>query len=290
MASGATPRGRAAAAPPAVDEVEQSRMPFMAHIRELRDRVRNAAIAFVIAFGTCYFFSKDIYAWLRVPLDDAWLAHGDKLGAVPLMNFSSVTEPFWVYLSVSLWAGIFAASPFIFYQLWQFIAPGLHRRERRIGIAFAAISGVLFVAGGAFCYYLALQPMFHFLLGYANDTIHPQLMMSEHLELSRNMMLAFGAVFELPLLLVFLAGVGLVTHRSLWKFNRWFVVIAFVVGAILTPSPDPVAQVIMALPMVILYNISILAVFIMTRRREAKIRAEGGHVPGDPEPPDADDA
>ena len=261
----------------------------MAHIRELRDRVRNAAIWFVIAFVACYVFSEDIYAWLRVPLDNAWMAHANKLGAVPLMNFSSVTEPFWVYLSVSLWAGIFAASPFIFYQLWQFIAPGLHRRERRLGIAFAAISGVLFVAGGAFCYFFALQPMFQFLLGYASDTIHPQLMMSEHLELSRNMMLAFGAVFELPLLLVFLAGVGLVTHRSLWKFNRWFVVIAFVVGAILTPSPDPVAQVIMALPMVVLYNISILAVFIMTRRREAKIRAEGGRVEGDPEPPDADD-
>jgi sec-independent protein translocase protein TatC len=205
------------------------------------------------------------------------------------MNFKSVTEPFWVYLSVSLWAGIFAASPFIFYQLWQFIAPGLHKRERRIGIAFAAISGVLFVAGGAFCYYFALEPMFRFLLGYANDTIHPQLMMSEHLELSRNMMLAFGAVFELPLLLVFLAGIGLVTHRSLWKFNRWFVVIAFIVGAILTPSPDPVAQVIMALPMVVLYNLSILAVFVMTRRREAKIRAAGGHVEGDPEPDDDDD-
>lgn len=269
-------------ASPAADpaaELEQSRMPFLAHLRELRDRVRKAAMAFVAAFVVCYYWSKDIYAWLREPLNEAWLFHAAKLGSKPEMNFKSVTEPFWVYLSVSLWAGIFAASPFIFHQLWQFIAPGLYKRERRIGIGFAAASGILFVAGGAFCYFFALEPMFRFLLGYADSTLQPQLMMAEHLELSRNMMLAFGAVFELPLLVLFLAGVGLVTHRGLWKFNRWFVVIAFVIGAILTPSPDPVAQVIMALPMIVLYNVSILGALIVTRRRE---RAAGPPVPDDP--------
>ncbi|MEZ4364807.1 MAG: twin-arginine translocase subunit TatC [Kofleriaceae bacterium] len=280
---------RAAPATPPTDEVDASRMPFLAHLRELRDRVRNASIAFVIAFIGCYIFSTDIYDWLRVPLDDAWRSHKDVLGNTPLMNFKSVTEPFWVYLSVSLWAGIFAASPFIFHQLWQFIAPGLYKRERRIGIAFAATSALLFIAGGAFCYYFALEPMFTFLLGYAGSTLHPQLMMSEHLELSRNMMLAFGAVFELPLLILFLAGIGLVTHRSLWKFNRWFIVLAFIIGAILTPSPDPVAQVIMALPMVVLYNLSILGAFIVTRRRERAQAADGGPTPARDEDEDEDE-
>src|SRR5262245_4949250 len=112
------------AKPPVEDpdaHLERSRMPFFSQLRELRDRVRKAAMAFAVAFVACYFVSEQIYDWLRIPLDTAWLAHADVLGVTPTMNFKSVTEPFWVYLSISLWAGIFASSPFIFYQLWQFI-------------------------------------------------------------------------------------------------------------------------------------------------------------------------
>jgi sec-independent protein translocase protein TatC len=171
-------------------------------------------------------------------------------------------------MSVALWAGIFIASPFIFHQIWKFVAPGLYKRERRMGIAFAFFSGIFFVAGALFCYYFVLHNLYKFLLSYANKETLAMVMLQDYLDLTRNMMLAFGAVFELPILIYFLASVGLVTHRGLWKFNRWFVVIAFIVGAILTPSPDVVSQIMMATPMIVLYNASILLAWRVTIKRE----------------------
>ncbi len=254
-------------------ELESGRMPFLAHLRELRDRVRNAAIFFLLAFIGCFYFSKEIYAWLRAPLYNVWDVK--KLG-VPHVVFGKLTEPFWVDMSIALWAGIFAASPFIFHQLWKFIAPGLYKRERRITVSFAVFSAVFFCGGAAFCYYFVLENLYSFLLGYGSKDVTPMLMMQDYLDLTRDMMLAFGAVFELPLLIYFLSLVGLVTHRGLWKFNRWFVVIAFVVGAILTPSPDVVSQIMMAGPMIILYNFSIVLSWRVTIARERKEAALGG--------------
>lgn len=248
-------------------ELEDSRMPFLSHLRELRDRVRNAAIFFGLAFGVCFYFASDIYSWLKQPLFNVW--DTERLGN-PHLAFGSLTEPFWVDMSVALWAGIFAASPFIFHQIWKFIAPGLYKRERRITVAFAVFSAIFFISGALFCYEFVLERLYKFLLSYANKETLAVVMMQEYLDLTRNMMLAFGAVFELPLLIYFLSMVGLVTHRGLWKFNRWFVVIAFVVGAILTPSPDVVSQIMMAAPMIGLYNVSILLSWYVTAKRERK--------------------
>ncbi|MBA3460015.1 MAG: twin-arginine translocase subunit TatC [Deltaproteobacteria bacterium] len=246
-------------------DLEESRMPFLAHLRELRDRVRNAAIFFMLAFALCWWRAKDIYNLLKAPLFNVW--ETEKLGK-PHIVFGKLTEPFWVDMSIALWAGIFVASPFIFYQLWKFIAPGLYKRERKITVAFAIFSALFFISGAAFCYRFVLENLYGFLLDYGDKELLPMIMMQDYLDLTRNMMLAFGAVFELPLLIYFLAMVGLVTHRSLWKFNRWFVVIAFIVGAILTPSPDVVSQLMMAAPMIVLYNISILFAWRVTLKRE----------------------
>jgi len=250
---------------PQTGELEESRMPFLSHLRELRDRVRNAAIFFMLAFGVCWWQAQKIYDWLKVPLFSVWQA--EKLGK-PHIVFGKLTEPFWVDMSIGLWAGLFVASPFIFYQLWKFIAPGLYKRERKVTVAFAVFSAIFFISGALFCYEFVLEKIYGFLLDYGDKELVPMLMMQDYLDLTRNMMLAFGAVFELPLLLYFLAMVGLVTHRSLWKFNRWFVVIAFIIGAVLTPSPDVVSQVLMALPMIVLYNVSILFAWRVTIKRE----------------------
>lgn len=247
-------------------ELEESRMPFLSHLRELRDRVRNAAIFFMLAFVGCWYYSGEIYDWLKAPLFHVWEV--EKLG-VPHIVFGKLTEPFWVDMSIGLWAGIFLASPFIFYQIWRFIAPGLYKKERRITVAFAIFSAIFFIAGALFCYRFVLENLYGFLLGYGDKNLQPMIMMQDYLDLTRDMMLAFGAVFELPLLIYFLALVGLVTHRSLWKFNRWFVVMAFVIGAILTPSPDVVSQIMMATPMIVLYNLSIILAWRVTKKREA---------------------
>jgi sec-independent protein translocase protein TatC len=261
---------------PAPDtDLESGRMPFMSHLYELRDRMRNSAIAFTIGVIVSWFFAKDIYAWLRQPLFESWRRY-PQLGD-PYLAAGSVTEPFWVYMSVALWSGIFVSSPFIFYQLWKFIAPGLYKNERRFGVSFALVAAIFFVGGAVFCYYFVLPSLFNFLMGYVDKNLKANFSMTEYMDQTRNTMMAFGAVFELPLFIYVLALLGMVTHRSLWKFNRWFIVIAFVVGAILTPSPDVVSQIFMAAPMIVLYNLSILAAYRVTKRREAaaaKLAAE----------------
>jgi sec-independent protein translocase protein TatC len=248
-------------------ELETSRMPFLSHLRELRDRVRNAALFFVAAFIICFFFNQEIFNWLEGPMKAAWDVK--KMGEFKVV-YTNLTEPFWVGMSIALWAGIFVASPFIFYQLWRFIAPGLYKRERRITVGFAAFSALFFIGGALFCYHFVLPQLYEFLLGYSNEEQKAMIRMESYLDLTRDMMLAFGAVFELPLLILFLSMIGMVTHRGLWKFNRWFVVIAFIVGAILTPSPDVPSQIMMAGPMIILYNMSILLAWRVTIKREAK--------------------
>jgi sec-independent protein translocase protein TatC len=269
-------------------ELERGRMPFLQHLAELRDRVRNAAIFFMLAFVGCWWFAGDIYDWLKRPMFDVW--DTKKLG-VPHLVFGTLTEPFWVDMSIGMWAGIFVSSPFIFYQLWRFIAPGLYKRERRTTIAFAVFSAIFFVAGALFCYYFVLENLYGFLLGYGKKGLEPMIMMEKYLDLTRDMMLAFGAVFELPLLIYFLAMIGLVTHRGLWKFNRWFIVLAFIIGAILTPSPDVVSQIMMATPMVILYNLSIVLAWRVTKKREAKDAAQRAQEgPADRRARDDDDA
>ncbi len=259
-------------------ELEGGRMPFMSHLAELRDRVMYAAIFFMVAFVVCWIFADDIFTWLKAPLIDVWKAHQDKLGTDPHLAFGRLTEPFWVDMSIGMWAAIFVSSPFIFFQLWRFIAPGLYKRERRMVIWFALVSAAMFCAGAAFCYYFVLGNLYGFLIGYGSHDLQPMIMMSDYLDLTRDMMLAFGAVFELPLLIYFLALIGLVTHRGLWKFNRWFIVLAFIIGAILTPSPDAVSQIMMAMPMVILYNVSILFAWRITVKRERKAAAEQAKI------------
>jgi len=248
-------------------DLEGGRMPFLSHLRELRDRVRNAALFFVAAFIVCWVFSDQIFDWLQEPMRSVW--DTKTLGDFHVV-YTSLTEPFWVGMSIALWAGIFVASPFIFYQLWRFIAPGLYKKERRTTVAFAGFSAVFFVSGALFCYRFVLPNLYSFLLSYSDNEQHAMIQMEGYLDLTRDMMLAFGAVFELPLLILFLAMVGLVTHRGLWRFNRWFIVVAFIVGAILTPSPDVVSQIMMATPMIALYNLSIVLAWRVTKKREAR--------------------
>ena len=247
-------------------ELEEGRMPFLSHLGELRDRVRNAAIAFALAFLVCWGFADDIFAWLRKPLFDIWRQHPD--WGKPRLIYTGLTQPFWVNMSVALWAGIFLASPIMFYQLWRFIAPGLYRRERKVGVTFATLSAVFFASGALFCFYFALPALYKYMLHYNSSDLESLPNIQDYLDLTRDSMLAFGAVFEMPLLIYFLAMVGIVTHRTLWKFSRWFVVLAFVIGAVLTPGPDVVSQFLMALPMIALYNISILFAWRVTLKRE----------------------
>ena len=203
------------------------------------------------------------------------------------LEFKSLIEPFWTYFSVALWAGLFVTSPFIFYQVWKFVAPGLYRTERRYGIAFAGSSAVLFLCGAAFCYSIIQPIVFDFLLDYASANIsdmktpfgtlasdvdvslRPQLFMKEFLDISRKLILAFGLVFELPLLIFFLSVIGAVTHRGLIKFSRWMIVLSAIVSAALTP-PDVFSQLLLAGPILVMYFFGIGIAFVITKSRERR--------------------
>ena len=311
---------------PTVDELEESRMPFLEHLRDLQVRIRNAAIWLVLGFAVAFCFKEQIYALLARPIVNVWTQlSGAELAAQwqgkvppelietvmallgklpigePSFQFKSLIEPFWVYFSVALWGGIFVSSPFTFYQLWKFIAPGLYKNERRWGVAFAISAAVLFIAGAALCYFLILPITYQFLLSYSSTNISqmvgpfgsvvdlgqqvalkPQLFMEEYLTLTRKLMLGFGIAFELPLVIFFLSLIGAVTHRGLIRFNRYMIVIAFLVAAILTP-PEVYSQVLMAMPLIILYNLSIVVSWLITRRRERKEAELSG--PERPTPP-----
>jgi sec-independent protein translocase protein TatC len=263
-------------------ELERARMPFLEHLGELRIRLRNSCIALAVGFAVAYYYSEALFTVLARPLVAVWtdLARTNPAVGKPSFNFTSLVEPFWAYLSLSLWGGIFVASPVIFYQLWKFVAPGLYQRERRYGVIFALTSALLFFGGAAFCFEFVLPAAFRFLLGYSTASISgqlhsgsdplalmPLLGMESYLSFAKNLLLAFGAVFELPLLITFLGLVGLVTHRGLWRFNRYFIVLAAVVGAVLTPGPDVVSMISMTVPLVLLYNLSIAIVWLIDRRR-----------------------
>lgn len=269
-------------------ELEAGRMPFVAHLRELRVRLRNAIIALIAGFVLAIAFSRDIYVFLAEPLRRIWVEAAANNPALATENLAfyprSLLEAFWTYFSLAFWAGIFLASPFIFHQIWKFIAPGLYKSERNIGVWFAIASAIFFTGGAAFCYFFVLPVVYEFLLNYATAnladmsaaggkdaiSIVPLLSMKEYLDFAKKFILSFGFIFELPLFIFFLATAGIVTHRGLWKFNRYAIVLAFVVGAILTPGGEVYSQTMMSVPIVILYNLSIGVAWVVTRRRERR--------------------
>ena len=272
--------------------MDGARMPLMEHLRELRKRFRNAVIALIVTTGITFAFARELIAIMIKPLADAW--RGRKLGTFTL-NYGNLTEPFWAEMKVSFYIGLFLGSPFVFYQLWKFVAPGLRDNERKIALPFAIFSGLFFCGGAVFCYFLVFPTAFKFFLGYSSNDygsfsglfggmadyniggdmqLRATLFLEPILDFSMKTMLGFGLVFELPLAIYFLAKVGLVTHRSLWKFNKYWIVISFIIGAVLTPGPDVMSQILMATPLLVLYQISIVVAWVVTIGRERRKKAE----------------
>lgn len=271
-------------------ELEDSRMPFLDHLRELRGRLRNAILALAVGFVIAFIFSQELYFYLVRPLVSILMKRGaeDPELFSQALYYNSVVEPFTTYFSIAFWGGLFVASPFVFHQLWKFVAPGLYKKEQSYGIIFAACSALFFLGGASFCYFLVLEPVYDFLLGFSTHNmaqmsrpfgveyqlgesiaLQPLLTMKEYLSFAKKLLLGFGLIFELPLFIFFLSIAGVVDHRTLWKFNRWAVVIAFLGSAALTP-PDIYSQLFMAGPIVVLYNLSIVIAFFITRRRERR--------------------
>ena len=237
---------------------EDDKLPFTAHLEELRNRLIVSFIAVGIGFVISYGFKEKIFEILTKPLISV-MGEGDKL------IFTGLPEAFFTYLKVSLLAGIMLAAPVVIYQFWMFVAPGLYKKERRLLLPAVFLSSIFFVGGALFGYFVVFPLGFKFLMGFASETIRPLPSMKEYLSFSAKLLLAFGAVFELPLVLTIMAKLGLVTADFLKKYRKYAILIFFAGSAILTP-PDVVTQVMMALPLMVLYEISIFGAKIFGKK------------------------
>ncbi len=239
--------------------MSDEKLSFTAHLEELRKRLIFCIVAVVIGFVTCYSFSQKIYVFLARPLQEVLPPNSSLI-------FTTPTEAFLTYLKTAFIAGFFLSIPIVFYQLWKFIAPGLYNHEKSYVLPFVLSSTVLFIGGAVFGYFVVFPFAFKFLMGFSSDMTRALPSMKEYLSFVIKLLLAFGIVFETPVFIFFLAKLGIVNYQMLKAYRKYFLVLAFVVGALLTP-PDPLSQIMMAVPLLILYEVSVLVTRLFGKKR-----------------------
>jgi len=254
---------------------ETKMMSFMEHLGDLRKKIVVSLIATCVTFGISFSYSEEILKALMFPLRYSldfsvqkmyiYFIPQDKLQSTKLV-FLAPAEGFWMNMKIALVAALILALPVIFQQLWSFISPGLHGKEKKYVVPFVLTATSLFLVGGAFCFFIVLPFAMSFLLTYKiGDFMMPMLSVGQYIDFCLKFLLAFGVVFELPIFIIFATRMGLVTTKTLAKNRRYAVLIAFIVAAILTPTPDIFNQTLMAVPMIILYEVGILASRVFVR-------------------------
>ena len=238
-------------------------MPFLAHLEELRRRLIFSILGILAGFVLCWSFADRLFGLIQQPIIQALRHHGIPGGLVYL----NPTEPFNLYLMVALVLGLFAASPFVFYQFWLFIAPGLYRTERRYVLPFLISAVGLFLAGGLFGYKMVYPASLDFLIGYG-ERFQPMITIGEYTRLFATIIIGLGLIFEMPILVFFLALMRVVSAGWMWRNVRYSVLIIFVVAAIITPTADILNMCLFAAPMMALYAISIGVAWLVGARRE----------------------
>jgi sec-independent protein translocase protein TatC len=244
------------------DELAGSEAPFVTHLVELRDRLVKAFIAVAVGFGLLSLWPgpAGLYDLLAAPMV-ASLPLGSKMIA------TNVISPFLVPLKITLLAGFLLSLPVVLYQVWAFVAPGLYSHEKRLVLPLVVSSTLLFMAGVAFCYFFVFGKVFHFIQSFAPKSITAAPDIEAYLGFAMNMFIAFGVAFEVPVVVVVLARMGVVSIEKLKEFRGYFIVVAFIIAAVITP-PDVVSQLSLAIPMCLLYEVGIVAarVFLKNTR------------------------
>jgi sec-independent protein translocase protein TatC len=244
------------------------RASFWDHLKELRTRLLHAILGVGVGTLAAGIWSEKIFRWVMKPVLLS-LPEGQRA-----LNYTSYLEPFLVYLKVALYGGFFIAAPWVLWQIWQFVAPGLYRREKRMVVPFLLSGTLLFYAGGAFCYFLVMPYAFPALAAIAGPDMRPLLTMREQLTLVLAMTLGFGIIFEVPVIIAFLSLIGIVDAAFLAKYRRHAIVVNVVVAAIVTPTGDPFNLALMAVPMILFYEIGILLSRVLGKKREPAAEGE----------------
>jgi len=238
---------------------EDEKLPFTSHLEELRKRLITSFIAIGVGFVVSFGFKERLFNILVQPLIKV-MKDGETL------IYTGLPEAFFTYLKVSLLTGLIVASPILLYQFWMFVAPGLYQKERRLMVPIVILSSFFFIGGALFGYFVVFPWGFKFFMGFATETIRPLPSMKEYFGFSAKLLLAFGLVFELPLVLTFMAKLGIVSVDFLKKNRKYALLLFFAGAAILTP-PDVITQVLMALPLMVLYEISIIGAKIFGKKK-----------------------
>lgn len=242
------------------DTIDDKPMPLLDHLIELRRRLMWSAAAFLACFGLSYYFSSAIYFFLAEPLAEVLREQGM---SAPHLIYTQLYEAFFTRIKVAFFGGAFIGFPVIAVQLWLFVAPGLYKSEKRALLPFLAATPILFTAGGALAYYFVFPFAWRFFASFQSETggggVPIELLprVSEYLDLVMKLIFAFGITFQLPVALTLLAKVGIITSKQLKKFRRYAYVGMFVIAAILAP-PDVITQTGLAIPLILLYEISVL--------------------------------
>jgi sec-independent protein translocase protein TatC len=277
--------------------LNEHRMSLLEHLSELRVRLRNAGIAFLLAMVGSFYFVDRFFEVLTRPVRKGMEKAGFPGGKLHVLR---VTEPFWVYMKLAIIAGVIIASPFVFWELWKFVAPGLYKKERRLAALVTGATAACFAGGAVFAYFVLCQPAAYYMMSLLKPSfktpvpldLTPTLMMDEVADFLMMTLAGCGVAFELPVVVAILGALGLVTTKTLWKFNKYALVLSTVLGAVLTPSTDPFTQMLLAGPLFLLYEVSILMVFIIERtrkRRDADLEKEYGSSSSDSDSSDSSD-
>ncbi|HVJ05812.1 MAG TPA: twin-arginine translocase subunit TatC [Candidatus Saccharimonadales bacterium] len=259
MADTATPIGSMK------DRQQLSSMGFLEHLEELRKRIIWSIVFIAGGFSVCYWWHEKIFSWMQSPIIFALTRHNQPTNLV----YTNPTDPFNMYLKISLIVGIFVSSPFVLYQVWAFIAPGLYKEERRYVAPFMFSTVGLFVAGGFFAYKMVYPAALDFLIDYSKQ-FTPMITINEYTDLFMTIVLGLGVVFEMPILVFFLALFGIVSPGWMWHNLRYSILVIFVIAAIITPTTDIMNMCIFAAPMIVLYLVSIGVAFLVHPKQRKK--------------------